>query len=683
LNTRGAPPEIKLVALFSGLLKLDDSGKATVHLDIPDYNGRLRLMAVAFDGNNVGSAEAGLVVRDPVVALVSTPRFLAPGDQSTFSISVQNLDAAPGLYHVALTASDAVQLGGGSAFDADLKVGDTVSKMIPMLGRTIGSGKITMAITGPNGFSLTRDTTVPVRAGEAPMSQTLSRLLPPGATFTLSKAALTPFLAETATLQASVSARPNLDVPRVLEDLSHYPYGCLEQTTSIAFPLLYVKDLAAIWDVKNDDPNGDKERIQSAVDRAFEHERSDGQFGLWSGDDPADSWLSAYAMDFLTEAQAQGYRMSDIGYGNGLKGLQLIVGQYSADDAESLNARAYALYVLAKAKAVNLSDLRYFNDTYLDRLPTPIAKAQIGAALAMSGDMERAGNAFAKSRADAVRASAGYWDYDSDWYGSGLRDMAALITLEVEAKMPSSDLAGLLDKLAAQEAVRSWLSTQEEAWILRAAYATAHDQAHMKLALSNGASADQDKPYLVRAGLGDLDKDLTLTNQGDQPLYVRATAAGVPSEAQPAMEAGATISRQLYTLDGKETSLDKIKQNDIVVAVVSGSFKDQATHRAMVIDLLPAGLEIENERLNNTRRQGDFAWLPEMTEAKYVEYRDDRYIAAFDAVPDNGNGFTFAYILRAVTPGQYKAPAAEVEDMYKPEIRARGDAGQVVIAPYQ
>jgi uncharacterized protein YfaS (alpha-2-macroglobulin family) len=103
----------------------------------------------------------------------------------------------------------------------------------------------------------------------------------------------------------------------------------------------------------------------------------------------------------------------------------------------------------------------------------------------------------------------------------------------------------------------------------------------------------------------------------------------------------------------------------------------------MVIDLLPAGLEIENERLNNTRRQGDFAWLPEMTEAKYVEYRDDRYIAAFDAVPDNGNGFTFAYILRAVTPGQYKAPAAEVEDMYKPEIRARGDAGQVVITPYQ
>jgi uncharacterized protein YfaS (alpha-2-macroglobulin family) len=469
----------------------------------------------------------------------------------------------------------------------------------------------------------------------------------------------------------------------VLQDLSHYPYGCLEQTTSIAFPLLYVKELAEVWDVKNDDAKGDHDQIQSAVDRAFEHQRYDGQFGLWSGSDSADRWLSAYAMDFLTEARAQGYRLSDLGYRNGLKGLELIIGGYSQDDAETLNARAYALYVLAKAKAANLSDLRYFNDTYLDRLPTPIAKAQVAAALAMAGDMERANAAFAKGRSDAIRAQSGYWDYDSDWYGSGLRDLAALIALEVEAKMPSTDLTGLLDRLSAAQATRAYLSTQEEAWILRAAHATVHDQAKVKLALSNGASADQDKPYLVKAALGDLDTDLTLTNQGDQPVYLRATASGVPSEAQPAAAQGAEIKRDLYTLDGQPADPAKLKQNDIVVAVVSGKFKDNATHRAMVIDLLPAGLEIENERLNNTRRQGDLAWLPEMSEASYVEYRDDRYIAAFDAVPDNGNGFTFAYILRAVTPGQYKAPAVAVEDMYKPEIRARGETGQVVVAPYQ
>src|SRR6185295_9308332 len=139
--------------------------------------GRLRLMAVAWDGANVGSAEAGLVVRDPVVVLSSTPRFLAPGDQSAFSLSIQNLDAAAGTYHVVLEASDAGQLGDGSVFDADLKVGDTINKAIPLLGKKLGAGKVTMTVSGPGGFNLSHDITVPVRPAQTPMSQTLSRVL--------------------------------------------------------------------------------------------------------------------------------------------------------------------------------------------------------------------------------------------------------------------------------------------------------------------------------------------------------------------------------------------------------------------------------------------------------------------------------------------------------------------------
>ena len=683
LGNRGAPPELKLVALFSGVVMLDDTGKATVTLDIPDYNGRLRLMAVAWDGANVGAAEAGLVVRDPVVALGVAPRFLAPGDKGMFSLSIQNLDAAAGSYHVALNASDAVQLGDGAVFDVDLKAGDTVRKSVPMLGRKLGAGKVTMTVTGPNGFAVTHDIQVPVRPAQTPMAQTLARVLQPGESFTLSKSALTPFLPETASFQASLSARPNLDVPRVLGNLSHYPYGCLEQTTSVAFPLLYVHELAETWGIDNASVSGDQTRIQAAVDRALEHERSDGQFGLWSGSDRADRWLSAYAMDFLTEARTQGYQVSELGYRNGLKGLQLIMGGYSQDDPETLNARAYALYVLAKAKATSLSDLRYFNDTYLNRLPTPIAAAQLGAALAMTGDMERAGKAFAKARVDAERALRGYWDYSSEWYGSGLRDMAALIALTVEAKAPDADLGTLLERLAGEMASRRYLSTQEEAWILRAAHATAQDQAELKLGLSNGQSADQNRPYLVKAGLNDLQEDLTVTNNGDKVVYLRATASGVPMETQPAESRGAEVDRQFFTLNGDPVDLAKLKQNDIVVAVITGHFNDETNHRAMVIDLLPAGLEIENERLTNTRRTGDLAWLPELSEGNYSEYRDDRYIAAFDTRPDRGNEFTFAYILRAVTPGQYKAPAIELEDMYKPELRARGAMGTAVVAAYQ
>jgi uncharacterized protein YfaS (alpha-2-macroglobulin family) len=683
LERRGAPPEIKLVALYSGLIRLDEAGKATVHLDIPDYNGRLRLMAVAYDERNVGAAETGLIVRDPVVVLSSTPRFLAPGDQSELSLSVQNLDAPAGTYHVALSASEAVQIADNASFDAELNAGAAMTKAVPVLGRNVGTGIITMQLTGPNGFALSREIKVPVRPSQTPMAQTLSRMLQPGESFTLSKKAMVPFLPETAQLQVSFSAKPNLDVPAVLRDLSHYPYGCLEQTTSIAFPLLYVRELSEVWGVKDDYTTTDRTAVQNAVSRAFEHERSDGMFGLWSASDAADKWLSAYAMDFLTEAKAQGYQLSEVGYRNGLKGLGLIVGSYNDDDAETLNARAYALYVLAKAKMASLSDLRYMADTYLDRLPTPIASAQLGAALALSGDMERAAKAFAKARLDAERAANGYWDYSSEYYGSGLRDTAALISLLVEAKMPNADVAPLLDSLAAQQSVRGYLSTQEEAWILRAAHATAGDRSQVKLAFSDGVSADQAKPYLVQAEFGAMGEDRTAVNKGDKPLFLKATASGVPAKAQPAAANGATVERKLYTLDGHPVDAGKISQNDIVVAVITGRFDDRTVHRAMVVDLLPAGLEIENQRLNNTRRTGDLAWLPELSDGGYEEYRDDRYVAAFDTYPGKNNSFAVAYILRAVTPGKYRAPAVEVEDMYKPELRARGPMGVMTIAAYK
>jgi uncharacterized protein YfaS (alpha-2-macroglobulin family) len=306
----------------------------------------------------------------------------------------------------------------------------------------------------------------------------------------------------------------------------------------------------------------------------------------------------------------------------------------------------------------------------------------LGAALALAGDMERAAKAFAKAQSDVERAANGDWDYSSEYYGSGLRDTAALISLLVESKMPNADVAPLLDSLAAQQAVRGYLSTQEEAWILRAAHATANDQSQVKLAFSDGSTADQAKPYLVQADFGAIGADRTAVNKGDKPLFLKATASGVPAKAQPAVENGATVERKLYTLDGQPVDAAKITQNDIVVAVITGKFNDQAGHRAMVVDLLPAGLEIENERLNNTRRTGDLAWLPELTDGGYEEYRDDRYVAAFDTDPDKSNGFAVAYILRAVTPGKYRAPAVEVEDMYKPETRARGPLGETTITAY-
>src|SRR6202012_1737352 len=86
----------RTVALFSGLVKVGADGNAQGPLDVPDFNGELRLMVVAFSQNKVGEASRPLTVRDPIVADIVLPRFLAPGDRAPAALNMNNVEGANG-----------------------------------------------------------------------------------------------------------------------------------------------------------------------------------------------------------------------------------------------------------------------------------------------------------------------------------------------------------------------------------------------------------------------------------------------------------------------------------------------------------------------------------------------------------------------------------------------------------
>ncbi|WP_374652970.1 alpha-2-macroglobulin [Dongia sp.] len=679
LAKRGAPKEIKLVALFSGIVKLDAQGKALIKFDVPDYNGRLRLMAVAWDDQNVGAAEAPLVVRDPVVALASAARFLAPGDSSNVSLSLQNVEGAAGTYEIDLSASDNLRLIGETHLSIELAKGAGHNWRAGIQGLAVGEGHVILAMKGPEGFTLTRQINLPVRPAQAAIAQTLTQRLLPGAPLKVSANAMADFLPETADLRLSFSAHPNLDVQSVLADLYHYPYGCLEQTTSVAFPLLFTNEVAEIWSLENKYAASDPKQVQRAIGRILERQRSDGLFGLWTSFSPPENWLSAFAMDFLTQARARGYDVSDIAYNHGLDGLRYVATDYNNDSADNLAARAYAVYVLARAKEAKLSELRYLADNYLDRMPTGLALAQLGTALALNGDMARANAAFDAALLAANRARRPLLDYGSD-----LRDIAAIVTLLSEAKLPGRDPTLYLDTLASLQAGRGYLSTQEQAWILMAAKATtAGSQPEISIGRDAQAGIKQVKPYYLHMASEELGAGSVFTNNGSEPVYAKATVAGVPIADLPPEQSGFEITRVFYTLNGEPADLRNIRQNDVLVAVVAGKVKAADHRRALVVDLLPAGFEIENERLTDTRRTGDLSWLPPLSSLTYSEFLDDRYIGALDVDADTETAnFNLAYMVRAVTPGSYTVPAVQVEDMYAPEVRARGGRDTLTVAPY-
>lgn len=682
LASRGAPPEIKLVALYSGIVKLDPDGRATVHLDIPDYNGRLRLMAVAWDSQKVGAGEAGLVVRDPIVVTLAMPRFLAPGDKSQITVSLQNLSGPAGDYQLGFTAVGGASLGSPGSTPAPAKqhldAGGHAVVRVPLNGNEIGETNIHLLISGPDSVKFEHSAMIFVRAPQFPVLERTAKRLEPGKTMTLDSAALARFLPTTGELMASFWTLPNLDIPGLLRQLSLYPYGCLEQTTSGAMPLLYVSDVAKLWSTEVKVPSA--WRLQAAIDHIFEMQRYDGAFALWSSTGQAEPWLSAYAMDFLTRAKAKGFDVSDIGYQNAMRWLSDFAQRRDESDSDTLSARAYALYVLAEAGDEALSPLRYLADNQIDKLPTAMAQAQVGAALALHGDMTRAADAFKKAQATLKRETG-----DPSWYGDyggALRDSAAMITLAAETKAPGVDTMALLTRVAGLQASTYWLSTQEQGWLIMAANAMSPRSKDMALEVNGKALPVTNQPYYAKPDAIDLQKGIAVKNAGTEPVFASVSLIGVPAQALPPISNGFSIKRSFFTPDGKPADLAKVKQSDVLVVQISGQVKDSDSHQTLVVDLLPAGFEIENARLVGSKKTDELSWLGDLTTATYTEYRDDRFVAAVDLGGDSSS-FSFAYLVRAVTPGTYGLPASSVEDMYRPELRARTAIGKVVIAPYQ
>lgn len=672
LGRRGAPPsDIKMVSLFSGIVALDQDGKGTINLDLPDYNGRLRLMAIAWNARQVGAADRGLTVRDPVVVLSSTARFLAVGDSSRLTVTLSNVGGTPGVYTVTAKGDEMVSVEGGKPAKLDLALGATGTVTLPIKAVGAGLGKIALTVEGPGDFQFAREIGLGTRAPQLPSVDRLVRQLKPGEGLSIGPKALASYVPGTPELLLSLSPRPNVDVAGLLRTLDRYPYGCLEQTTSRALPLLYVGEVARLWEQK-DEPDMST-RVQKAIGRLLEMQRGDGSFALWSYAGEPEPWLTAYAMDFLTRARAEDVKVPDFAYRRGLAWLKRHGENRRDDGPDALASRAYSLYVLAAAGVGELGATRYMHDAVGLDLPTPLAMAQVGAALALIGDGGRAAEAFDRALAAQERRNVG-----RD-YGSRVRDLAAIVTLAMEAQVPGIDAEALAAKVTDMVAGQRWLSTQESAWLLLAARALADGGNKMTVAVGGEAIPPRSTAYSIRPDVPTVTKGVRLDNKGEGSVWYTGTVIGVPNKDMPAEGNGMTVSRRFFTLDGKAIDPKAVPQGTMMVAVVTGETTSGQDNQLMVIDLLPAGFEIENPRLAGSATAEEIGWLPDMTVPDYSEALDDRFVAAFNT--SGRQKFAVAYIVRAVTPGTYRVPAVVAEDMYRPEYRSRDAMGTVTVLP--
>ncbi|MEW2914094.1 alpha-2-macroglobulin family protein [Leisingera sp. JC11] len=664
MKMQSPPPTQDLVALFSGPLKVDANGEAEFPMTLPAFNGTVRLMAVAWSGKAVGQAEADMLVRDPVVVTASLPRFLAPGDESRARIEIVHADGPAGEMQLTASTAGGLTLGILPAAVTLAEQGKAVLEL-PVTAETVGDHELTLTLTTPDGQDLRQTLRLPVRANDPVTSETRRFTLAGGDTFLFSKdvfAGLRP-----GTARATISSGPlaKFDVPGLLAELDQYPYGCTEQVTSKALPLLYLSSVAQAAGLGNG-PAVDA-RINAAIRQVLTRQAPSGAFGLWRADS-GEFWLDAYASDFLSRARAQGYAVPQQAFALAMDNLRNRI-NYAADFDRGGEEIAYALLVLAREGAAQMGDLRYYADVKGDSFATPLSAAQLGAALAAYGDQRRADRMFARAAqviGSEAQGEARLWRAD---FGTRLRDTAGVLALAAEAGSEAVDRASLSARLSNASGIRS---TQESAWTLMAAHALAQNPEDSGL-LVNGQPVQG--PF-VQAADGQNTPELALTAASGRTAEITLTTLGVPKVPPAAGGFGYTIERSYYTLEGQPLEVQSVQAGARFVAVLRVKPHEKTGARLMVNDPLPAGFEIDNPNLLRSGDLRDLDWL-NPAEAEHAEFRSDRFLAAVN-VRDAGQ-VTLAYVVRAVTPGVFHHPAASVEDMYRPAYRARTGTGRVVV----
>ncbi|MGJ7040713.1 uncharacterized protein YfaS (alpha-2-macroglobulin family) [Shinella sp. BE166] len=669
---QGNPPTEKLVAFFSGPVKLDAEGKAKVSFDIPQFNGTARLMAVAWTKTGVGSATKDVIIRDPVVVTASLPKFLSPGDRADLRLDIANTDAPAGDYTVEITHNASVmveQTGAGQTLR--LEPGAKSALTLPLIGGEVGDGVVTVKLSNGAGMSLEQALNIPVRPAAMPITTRRPIEIAANGSLTIDDQLLADSQLAGASVSLSVSRAAAFDIPALLMALDRYPYGCAEQTTSRALPLLYLSELSKQSGLPEDTET--QKRVQDAIYRVLAYQSSSGSFGLW-GPGYGDLWLDSFVTDFLTRAREQKFDVPEQAMLQALSNLQNAI-SYDVNVTNQGNEIAYALYVLARNRKAAISDLRYYADTKLSEFSSPLSRAHLAAALGLYGDAQRSmtifSNALGLSRDSILNASLSRNDY-----GSSLRDGAAVLALAAEAR-PVPDIIPQLTKIVAKQwEEKRWTSTQEQTWMLLAARSVKDADKDLKLEI-NGVA--RDGGYAAQmTGKALLENPLTVANRTGEPVSAVLTTVAAPVDPLPAGGDGFAIERTYYTLDGEEANVSEATQNERYVVVLKVTESNDWPSRIIITDLLPAGFEIDNPSLVDSAKLANFDWVGEI-EPAHTEFRYDRFVAAFNRSGGDTREVTLAYVVRAVTPGTYDHPAAQVEDMYRPQYSARTATGRMQV----
>lgn len=676
---------VRPVTFWSGLVKADDAGLVRTSFEIPGFQGGLRLMAVAADGRRFGSAQRLVRIRDPLVLTPTLPRVLSFGERLQLPVILRNDTGEDGQFILRLAVDGEAKAGPENAAQLDVPSGrERTAWFTVTTGTDTGQARFVINAAG-NGERARVEVDVPVRPDLPPVSREAAGVVDRAEVeIPLDHGArLRP---ETVERTLRIGSLPLVQFSGKLSALLRYPYGCLEQVVSTAFPLIYLGDLARRLEPELLDPEkgrGDPEQmVQNAIRMAVQHQVPGGGFALWSGGRTPHAWVSIYATHFLVEASMAGYPVDQGLLRRALGHLQNAVKGKGGGDkfgTEELQRAAYSLYVLARAGEADLGSMDYLRERQAGRL-TPESRGLLAAAYASTGSLEAAAELETMiGKIDLAGRQCGK-NFDS-----AVRNRAILLLALLDIDPQSPRIPELADRLARDALTDARWTTQETSFTLLALGRLVKLQSdrppwsgsvYLAGELLGQVNSTEPARFVIRAADGPL---TVVMDEGYEPgaAFFSLLTRGVPEDdAFRPRAAGLEIERTYLTRAGAELDPGRLTQGDLVVIRTRARSVSGPVENVVLANLLPSCLEVENPRLESTE---SLSWAAEVGRTPdHLDLRDDR-ILIFTDLPANA-WQTYYTLARAVSPGSFRLPPAHVEAMYNPALQATGPRGTMETA---
>lgn len=678
------------VALWVSGVRTESNGTATVSFDVPEFTGRLRLMAVAFDRSRAGSSSGAVTVKRPLVVQAGLPRFLAPGDRCDLSVHVFNETDANITARVRVTTQGPLAAGRGET-SLKLALGAHGAVTIP-LAAGAAPGKALCAIE--------------VTAGEERYAETFELAVRPAAPRESRAIVGAVAAGREARIEAPegwvpgsldfelwTSARPEIGLAGGLDYLLRYPYDCLEQTTSAAFPLLVLPDLVNAAHPGAMGKGDADEFLRAGIERILSMQMGDGGFQVWPNSGQAGDWTSVYAAHFLVEARRARHAVPDDRIEAALERMRTRLEAAGPTDADPGNAawqddqelRAYVCEVLARAgKAEPGWTARLLEQAARLR---PAARAHLAAALIHGGRPHDAApllRTLGTAGGAETRRAGGC-------FNSQVRDAALALAAWTELDPAAPEAVALAKQLLDARRDGRWATTQENAAALlalgRAAAAQPRETEPFRASIHPSAgvavTATAEKTVRWTSGAPGKARWVRIENEGPGRCFFGATVSGVPADGAVAEEdRGLRVRRTFLKPDGQPWEGTKFRQGDLVVVRIEIDVDSALAplDNTVIEDLLPAGFEMENPVLETSNQM---PWLRDRKNwLIHHDARDDRMILFPHPLTGMaGAPQTWHYAVRAVTPGRYVVPPLRAEAMYDPSIRSTHGKGEIEVMP--